>query len=45
MKIDLSRPLDVHRWSEYPEINTSINLIYDNYFKWQNPYLVKNILR
>lgn len=45
MNYNLSRPLDVHRWSEYPEINTSINLIYDNYFKWQNPYLVKKHIK
>ena len=28
-----SRPLDVHRWSCYPESNTFINFIYDTHFK------------
>ena len=27
-----SRPLDVHRWSNYPQVNTFIDFIYDNYF-------------
>ena len=24
-----SRPLDVHRWSEYPEVNEFVNEIYN----------------
>ena len=27
-----SRPLDVHRWSCYPETNTFVNSIYEQYF-------------
>ena len=42
---NLSRPLDVHRWSEYPEVNTFVNSIFENYFKWQNPDLIKKHLK
>tara|TARA_B100001057_G_C22780088_1_gene923296 strand:+ start:29 stop:1510 length:1482 start_codon:yes stop_codon:yes gene_type:complete len=28
-----SRPLDVHRWSDYSEVNPFINKLYDNYIK------------
>ena len=28
-----SRPLDVHRWSNHPEVNCFVDCIYDNYFK------------
>ncbi len=28
-----SRPLDVHRWSNHPEVNSFVDSIYDNYFK------------
>ena len=28
-----SRPLDVHRWSDYSEVNPFINILYDNYIK------------
>ena len=31
-----SRVLDVHIWSDYPEVNDFINLIYDAYFSNQN---------
>lgn len=31
-----SRLLDVHVWSDYPEVNDFINLIYDTYFSTQN---------
>ena len=31
-----SRLLDVHVWSDYPEVNDFINLIYDAYFSTQN---------
>jgi hypothetical protein len=45
MKYELSRPLDVHRWSEYPEVNNFVNLIYEEYFRWQNPNLIKKHLK
>ena len=25
--LDFSRPLDVHRWSDYPEVNAAVNAI------------------
>ena len=28
-----SRPLDVHRWSEHPEVNTFVDDIFNTYFK------------
>jgi len=28
-----SRPLDVHRWSEHPEVNIFVDMIYNNDFK------------
>ena len=28
-----SRPLDVHRWSNFPEVNTFIDKLYDNNIK------------
>ena len=45
MKIELSRPLDVHRWSEYPEVNTFVNSIFEEYFRWQNPDLIKKHIK
>lgn len=27
-----SRPLDVHRWSDYPEVNSFVNAIFDTHF-------------
>ncbi len=41
MNLDLSRPLDVHKWSEHKEVNAFVNLIYNDYLKWENPKLVK----
>ena len=31
-----SRPLDVHRWSEYEEANVFINEVYDDYLNTQS---------
>ena len=28
-----SRPLDVHRWSNFPEVNTFIDELYNNHIK------------
>jgi hypothetical protein len=28
LNLDYSRPLDVHRWSNYPEVNSFIDKIY-----------------
>jgi hypothetical protein len=45
MKNELSRPLDVHRWSEYREVNKFVNSIFEKYFKWQNSDLIKKHLK
>jgi len=45
MSQELSRPLDVHCWSEYPEVNNIVNLIYEEHFRWQNPNLIKKHLK
>ena len=45
MIFDLSRPLDVHKWSEYIEVNKFVDSIYDNYFKLQNPKIIKKHLK
>ncbi|MDC0457534.1 hypothetical protein OAM56_06390 [Alphaproteobacteria bacterium] len=42
---DLSRPLDVHRWSEYPEVNKFVTSIFEEYFRWQNPDLIKKHIK
>ena len=31
-----SRPLDVHRWSEYKEVNVFVDEVYDDYFNTQS---------
>ncbi len=45
MDHNLSRPLDVHKWSEHKQVNKFVNFIYENYFKWQNPKLVKKHIK
>ncbi|MDC1194515.1 hypothetical protein N8081_01060 [Pseudomonadota bacterium] len=45
MKNEFSRPLDVHRWSEYPEVNTFVTSIFEEYFRWENPYLIKKHIK
>ena len=45
MKKELSRPLDVHRWSEYRVVNTFVNSIYEKHFRWQNPDLIKKHIK
>ena len=30
-ELDNSRPLDVHKWSEYPEVNQAVNHIYSEF--------------
>ena len=31
-----SRPLDVHRWSEYEEVNVFVDEVYDDYLNTQS---------
>lgn len=45
MKNEVSRPFDVHRWSDYHEVNNFVNSIYDEHFRWQNPNLIKKHLK
>ena len=33
---DYSRPLDVHKWSDYPEVNSFVDVIYDTYIHSNN---------
>ncbi len=40
MNHELTRPLDVHKWSEHKEVNKFVNSIYNDYFKFHNPTLV-----
>jgi len=34
--LDYARPLNVHTWSEYPEVNSFVNLIYEKHFVGSN---------
>ena len=45
MNNDISRRFDVHVWSEHPEVNTFVNSIYEQHFKWQNPNLIKKHIK
>ena len=45
MNLDLSRPLDIHKWSEQKEVNAFVNLIYNDYLKLENPKLVKKHIK
>ena len=45
MKNEISWPIDVHRWSDYPEINNFVNLIYEKHFRLKNPAIIKKYLK
>ena len=45
MCFNLSRPLDVHKWSNYPEVNNFVNFIYKHYFEWHNPKIIKKHIK
>ena len=45
MRFNLSRPLDVHKWSNYPEVNNFVNFIYKHYFEWHNPKIIKKHIK
>ena len=36
-QLDHSRPLDVHKWSDYPEVNTWVNKLWDDYLGSEYP--------
>ncbi len=38
-----SRPLDVHRWSEHPEVNTFVDDIFNTYFKQKTDIRKKHL--
>ena len=45
MNNELSRPFDVHKWSDHPEVNNFVNLIYENHFRLQKSDIVKKQLK
>ena len=36
-QLDYSRPLDVHKWSDYPEVNTFVDQIWDDFLATHFP--------
>ena len=36
-QLEHSRPLDVHKWSDYPELNTWVNTLWDDYLASEYP--------
>ena len=36
-QLDYSKPLDVHKWSDYPEVNNFVNQIWDEYLSARFP--------
>ena len=36
-QLDYSKPLDVHKWSDYPEVNSFVNQIWDEYLSAEFP--------
>ena len=36
-QLDYSRPLDVHKWSDYPEVNTFVDQIWDGFLATEFP--------
>ncbi len=42
---EISRPFDVHKWSNHPEVNNFLNSIYDNHFKLQKSEILKKHLK
>ncbi len=36
-QLDYSRPLDVHKWSDYPEVNSFVNQIWDDFLATEFP--------
>ena len=45
MKYQPSRPFDVHKWSDHPEVNNFVNSIYDKHFKLQKSEILKKHLK
>ncbi|GAA6179447.1 hypothetical protein NBRC116594_08850 [Shimia sp. NS0008-38b] len=40
-----SRPLDVHRWSDYPEVKSFVEMIWDQYVEETVPEKGRNLNR
>ena len=45
MNKEISRPFDVHKWSDHPEVNNFVNSIYNNHFKLQKSNVLKKQLK
>ena len=45
MQKKLSRPFDVHKWSDHPEVNNFVNSIYDIHFKLHKSEVLKKHLK
>ena len=45
MNNELSRPFDVHKCSDHPEVNNFVKLIYENHFRLQKSDIVKKQLK
>ena len=41
--LDDSNPLDVHKWSDYPEVNDFVDKIYKDHFEYGNIEIQKSI--
>jgi len=37
VQLNHSRPLDIHKWSDYPEVNTWVNTLWDDYLASEYP--------
>ena len=42
---EISRPFDVHKWSDHHEVNNFVNSIYDNHFKLHKSEILKKHLK
>ena len=45
MKNELSRPFDVHKWSDHSEVNNFVSLIYTQHFNQQISNVLKKHLK
>ena len=41
----ISRPFDVHKWSDHLEVNNFVNSIYENHFKLHKSEVLKKHLK
>ncbi len=45
MKNEISRPFDVHKWSDHQEVNNFVNSIFDTHFKFHKSEVLKKHLK